>query len=90
MAQAQHFTHSLACNDSICFKVSPFIKADDRVKIPLRLNERYGGSIPLSMSAERVVTPFDALLAELCWSDPIEDRRHRNADAVGEVAIQAP
>ena len=54
MTQAQDGIHSLGGDDNSWFKISPFINADDPKKILLRVNERYGGCIPLNMSSERI------------------------------------
>ena len=53
-AQAHDYAATLGGEDSIWFKISPFINADNPMQILMRLNERYGGCIPLNMRSERV------------------------------------
>ncbi len=52
--QAHDYAQTLGGEDSIWFKVSPFINSENPMQILMRLNERYGGCIPLNMRSERV------------------------------------
>lgn len=53
-SEAQAYSQTLGEEQSIWFKISPFINADDPMAVLMRLAGRHGGCIPISLRSERI------------------------------------
>ncbi len=53
-SEAQAYSQTLGEEESIWFKISPFINADEPMAILMRLSDRYGSCIPINMRSERI------------------------------------
>ena len=52
--ESQTYSQMLGEEQSIWFKISPFIDADEPMDVLMRLSERHGGCIPIKMRSERI------------------------------------
>ncbi|MFA6139249.1 MAG: cytochrome P450, partial [Hyphomicrobium sp.] len=53
-SQAQAYSQTLGEEQSIWFKISPFINADDPMAVLMRLSARHGGCIPINLRSEKI------------------------------------
>ncbi|MEE9587618.1 MAG: cytochrome P450 [Hyphomicrobiaceae bacterium] len=53
-SEAQACSQTLGEEESIWFKISPFINADEPIAILMRLSDQYGNCIPINMRSERI------------------------------------
>ena len=55
MTEAHAYAQTLGEEESIWFKISPFVNAANPMDVLMRMNERYGGCIPLTVGSERML-----------------------------------
>lgn len=53
-SQARAYSQTLGEEQSIWFKISPFINAEDPMAVLMRLSARHGGCIPINFRSERI------------------------------------
>lgn len=53
-SEAQAYSQTLGEEQSVWFKISPFINAEDPMAILTRISKRYGGCIPINFRSERI------------------------------------
>ena len=58
--EEQNYTRTLGEEQSIWFKISPFMDAPDPTAVLMRLHERHGGCIPISFRSEKIYLVSDA------------------------------
>lgn len=52
--EAHAYAQTLGEEQSIWFKISPFISAENPMEVLMRMKERYGGCIPINMRSEKI------------------------------------
>ena len=52
--EAHVYSQTLGEEESIWFKILPFINADEPMGVLMQLSERHGGCIPIKMRSERI------------------------------------
>lgn len=55
MTDAHAYAQTLGEEESIWFKISPFVNAKDPMDVLMRMNARYGGCIPINVGSERML-----------------------------------
>ena len=53
-SEAHAYSQTLGEEQSIWFKIQPFINADDPMAVLVRLSQRYGGCIPINFRSEKI------------------------------------
>ena len=53
-SDAHAYSQTLGEEQSIWFKIQPFINADDPMAVLVRLSQRYGGCIPINFRSEKI------------------------------------
>ena len=55
-SEAHAYSQTLGEEQSIWFKIQPFINADDPMAVLVRLSQRYGGCIPINFAPRRSIS----------------------------------
>jgi hypothetical protein len=66
-SEAHAYSQTLGEEQSIWFKIQPFINADDPMAVLVRLSKRYGGCIPINFRSEKIY-----ILSEIEHAHPIQ------------------